>query len=66
MSDNKVIFLAFDNPELKKESVTVLACTNCGNKTWILVQNNEKDFPSNRCAVCGFVGGRFGWVHDET
>jgi hypothetical protein len=67
MSDgkDKVIFLAFDNPDLRRESKIVIACKNCNNKTWILVEPDPgKAFPVLQCSVCGFIGGRIGWVHD--
>lgn len=66
MADDKVIFLAFDNPELKRGIITVVACKNCNNKTWVLVESDPgKDFPTLKCAVCGVAAGRIGWVHDQ-
>jgi hypothetical protein len=66
MSNDKVIFLAFENPDMKRDAITVISCKNCGNKTFILVDSEpRKDFPTLKCAVCGCGGGRIGWVHDE-
>lgn len=68
MSDrkDKVIYLAFSNPELGHGSVFVTSCKNCQNKTWVLVEPNppESDFPTLKCACCGIAAGRIGWVHD--
>lgn len=66
MADDKVIYLAFDNPEVKSATVTtVISCKNCTNKTWVIVITAPDTFPTVKCAVCGMVAARMGWVHDE-
>lgn len=65
MADDKVIFLAFSNPEkVESASITVVACRACTNKTWVLIEGPDK-FPILRCAVCGVGAGKVGWVHDD-
>lgn len=59
--DNKVVFLAYSNPQLKTETVSHLSCSHCRNKTWRLTYEDSQ-FPRLTCACCGTDGGLIGWV----
>lgn len=62
---NKVVFLAHRNEEYKTTSTEILACGNCGNKTWLAVYEAKGDgFPRLKCTCCGTSGAHFGWVSD--
>lgn len=63
MSD-KVVYLAFDNPNLKIEGRDLLACKNCRNKTYV-ARTDMGEFPELECAACGAQIGAFGWVEGE-
>lgn len=66
MSEGKVIFLAFRNPELPSDTVENLTCGTCRNKTWLAVYEEKGNgFPRLKCACCGMDGGHFGWVNEE-
>lgn len=66
MSKDKVVFLAFDNPNVKTtDALVVIACKNCGNKTWVIVIDSPNAFPLVKCCVCGVAAARMGWIHDE-
>lgn len=59
----KVIFLAFDNPKLERETeITLTRCANCKNKTFLLVHHERSDYPMLRCCACGDDVGRIGHV----
>ena len=59
----KVIFLAYDNKNLREETVLLTGCSHCGNKTFLLRPDNEEDaYPVMSCAACGTQIGRIGWV----
>ena len=64
MSDN-VIHLAFRNPRLVDDTMAMLSCVGCKNKTFTFTQMVVGDFPVMRCAACGDHLGKMGWVHDE-
>jgi hypothetical protein len=59
----KVVFLAFDNPKLKPETLEVMACVICRNKTFS-VWYGENKFPMLKCCVCGADVGRIGWTQE--
>lgn len=67
MSDgDKVVFLAFSNPNLKDDQdVHVSACTHCRNKTFLLSHDSHSGFPMVKCAACGAHIGRVGWADDD-
>lgn len=62
MSDDteKVVFLAFNNPEVRPEEIDVLACVKCRNKTYRLhcAPNCGAEI---YCAACGKFIGKMGW-----
>lgn len=66
--DEKVVYLAFSNPEKQVESeiIEVIACARCRNKTFTILSNGEHAFPELKCSVCGVICGKFGWVHDDS
>jgi hypothetical protein len=63
----KVVFLAFSNREkIANESVTLLACKRCRNKTYRIVYYGSEDgFPTMECAACGSIAGEIGWVKED-
>lgn len=58
---SNVIELKFKNNSLEAESVSTLACKVCKNKTYIVRQACEQNFPYMVCACCGSEIGTFGW-----
>jgi hypothetical protein len=64
-ADNeKVIFLAFDNPNMHKANRDVLACRVCRNKTFIARTDIGK-WPELYCACCTVSIGAFGWAKQD-
>lgn len=65
MGDDKVIFLAYSNPNPTTEAstITVASCTACGNKTF-LMRLEVGTFPALHCAACQTLIGRVGWIHE--
>ena len=68
MTDNKekVIFLAYDNPDVQPGEFNMLACADCRNKTFTARYEGEKQFPMLYCAACNRSLGAFGWANNET
>lgn len=64
MTDN-VIHLAFKSPHMVDDAMSFVACRECRNKTYTLVEDKPGHFPLMRCAACGQHMGRMGWYHDE-
>lgn len=62
MSD-KVVFLAFDNPNLKDEK-SYLGCRACRNKTYV-ARTDLGSWPELYCACCGSRIGAFGWAEQN-
>jgi len=63
---DKVVFLAYDNKNLRDSSVLLTGCAHCSNKTFLLRPDDEEDMhPIMSCAACGTQIGRIGWVQDE-
>lgn len=56
MSDDKVVFLAFNNDKLKREELVVHACGCCRNKTFIIV-DHPGTYAEMRCSVCSMSLG---------
>lgn len=67
--NDKVVFLAFDNPEMKSGMIQRLACRTCNNKTYTVTYDDEtfhrETFPHLKCACCGADCGRIGWAPDD-
>jgi hypothetical protein len=63
MSDkpSNVVFLAFRNDE-PTDTVNILACKACSNKTYTALYDNTSEFPCLQCAACHRDAGYFGWV----
>ena len=66
MSDDKVIFLAFNNRHVVSEEIAYLACRECRNKTFTHTFENGSEFPLAKCAACGSHIGHFGWAEETT
>lgn len=65
MSDKKVVFLAHSSESVATETVQIMACSECRNKTWVAEYGVKgSDFPHMKCAVCGTNAGYFGFVSD--
>lgn len=64
MSDN-VVFLKFRSPHVEDGERALSTCTNCRNKTFLLVHDRPEGFPLMQCAACGAHIGRMGWAHDD-
>lgn len=70
MDGNKIVHLAFSNPQpekVKTSSIFVISCAICLNKTWVIVEPPVPgtDFPTVKCACCGAAAGRMGWIHPD-
>lgn len=62
MSDDKVVYLKFNNPNAPPgDAVIHLACSRCKNKTFMLIEDSHT-WRLVRCCVCGADIGRFGWA----
>lgn len=64
MSEN-VIHLSFKSPHTIDDARAFVACRNCHNKTYTLVEDRVGDFPMMQCAACGQHMGRMGWAYDD-
>lgn len=60
----KVVFLAYDNPNAPKAERDILSCANCKNKTYI-ARCDLGLFPELYCAACGSSIGAFGWAEQD-
>ena len=64
-SDDRVVFLAFSNPDLEPDDTTMMACKHCRNKTFALAYDKHSGFPMMKCTACGQHMGRVGWASDD-
>lgn len=64
MTEN-VIHLAFKSPHVVDDQRAMIACKECRNKTFLLVEDRVGDFPLMQCAACNQHIGRMGWAHDD-
>lgn len=63
MSNENVVFLAYDNPNAPAKAFTeYVSCKHCQNKTYTIVMEGDERFPLVRCAACGCHIGRMGWA----
>lgn len=62
--DNKVVWLAFKSDKEQVEGLYLRACNKCRNKTYLLIDNGDNEFPSLRCAACGLTLGKVGWANE--
>ncbi|WP_028747995.1 hypothetical protein [Rhizobium mesoamericanum] len=60
-----VINLSFKSPHMVDDTMSFIACRECRNKTYTLVEDRIGDFPLMRCAACGQHMGHMGWCHDD-
>lgn len=60
-----LIKLEFRSPHIEDSARALLACVECKNKTFLLVDDRPGDFPLMQCAACGQHVGRMGWAHDD-
>ena len=63
MTDDKVVFLAFNNPHMALDDTKIFACADCRNKTFLF---KPADDAAGRleCAACGVTLGKVGWIDD--
>lgn len=61
---DKVVFLAFSNPEKieNDDTVSMLSCVRCSNKTYRLRYYKGDQFPTLECSACGADAGKIGWI----
>ena len=64
MSD-KVVFLAFSNPNVQADARDLIACALCRNKAFSLVHQGAEKFPKLQCTACGQYVGAIGWAHED-
>lgn len=57
--NSKIEAVADPTPQ-ERESLYVLVCDNCRNKTFVIVYQGDT-FPKLQCCVCGMVHGHIGW-----
>ncbi len=62
---DKVIFLAYSNPDMDDGTLTLRSCSTCKNKTFLVVHDKASGFPALRCAACGLHLGRIGWAPED-
>lgn len=62
--NEKVVFLAFVNPNAPPQELEMLGCVRCRNKTFT-ARVYKEDFPELYCAACGLAIGKFGWAPSE-
>lgn len=60
----EVIHLEFRSPHMVDDERAFIACANCRNKAYSLVQD-KPGFPLLQCTACGQHMGRMGWAHDD-
>lgn len=63
--DDKVVFLAFSNPDAVVDDAAMMACATCRNKAFS-VKYDAEDFPGMYCTACGRSLGRIGWAEGVT
>lgn len=64
--DDKVVYLKFRTEKAEIDTaVCYIACANCRNKTYTILDGGGSKFPLVRCAACGTDIGRIGWASDE-
>ena len=61
-----VVFLAFSNPALEQDHVSLLGCRLCRNKTFKVIPHvDSQKFPAMHCAACDTFIGYFGWSDSD-
>lgn len=60
-----VVRLEFKSPHTVDGERAMIACSNCRNKAYILVDDRPGYFPMLQCCACGAHIGRMGWAHDD-
>ena len=63
MSDN-VVHLSFKGSNCGDEFMSLMSCSVCKNKTFVVAYMGE-DFPVMKCAACGSHTGQIGWVGND-
>lgn len=61
----EIVELKFRSPHVEDGARAMLACSECRNKTYLLIDDRPGDFPLMQCAACGQHCGRMGWAHDD-
>lgn len=61
----RVVYLAWDNPTIMEdETVSMLACRQCRNKTY-RIEVYENCGGRVYCTACGSYIGKMGWMPEE-
>ena len=62
--NDKVVYLEFKNKNTIEEGfINFVACANCRNKTYVLIEDEKDQFPLLKCSACGNEIGRIGWAN---
>lgn len=61
---SNVVHLSFKGSNVQDETISIMACSNCKNKTFVVVYDGS-DFPMMKCSACGSHTGRIGWADEE-
>jgi hypothetical protein len=64
VTDSKLVYLAFENKQLKRGPRDLMACTHCNNKTFAVIYLAEQTFPQLECAACHSHLGAVGWAEN--
>ena len=64
MTKDNIIYLKFRNENQTSDTIEILSCVVCKNKTFTNTYINS-DYPTVKCAACGNVCGNVGWVDNE-
>jgi len=66
MTTDNVVFLKFKSPHVEDDdTLALMSCVFCHNKTFNFIHDKTDDFPMMRRAACGAHMGRMGWAHDD-
>ena len=63
MSDN-VVHLNFKGSNCEEDMLSMMSCSVCHNKTFVVVYIGE-EFPVMKCAACGSHTGKIGWANND-
>lgn len=62
--NDKVVFLAFKNPNTALGNRDLIACKACNNKTYVILRESEDAYPLVECTACHAHIGHIGWVEE--
>lgn len=64
MSEDKVVYLAFNNRNTVVDGRDLIACGYCKNKAFSLVFQGAQAFPKLQCTACEQYMGAIGWADE--